>query len=100
MRGARNPAGDLTITWIRRTRYGGWWRDFADVPLNEESERYEVDIMDGTAVVRTIVVTTPMAIYTAAQQVADFGSAQASVSVRVFQLSAVIGRGTPAAATL
>lgn len=70
------------------------------MPLNEESERYEVDIMDGTAVVRTIVVTTPMAIYTAAQQVADFGSPQAAVSVRVLQLSAAIGRGTPAAATL
>ena len=40
------------------------------------------------------------AIYTAAQQVADFGSAQASVTVRVVQLSTAIGRGTPAVATL
>ena len=42
--GARNAGGDLTITWVRRTRFGGVWADGVDVPLNEESERYEVDV--------------------------------------------------------
>ena len=100
VRGARNGAGDLTISWVRRTRYGGWWRDLTDVPLNEETERYEVDVMNGSTVLRTLAVSAPAAIYTAAQQVADFGSAQASVTVRVVQLSTAIGRGTPALATL
>ena len=84
----------------RRTRFGGVWTDGADVPLNEESERYEVDILDGPDVVRTISATSPAANYTAAQQTADFGSAQASVAVKVFQISATVGRGWPAAATL
>jgi hypothetical protein len=61
VKGQRNPAGDLTVTWIRRTRYGGWWLDNADVPLNEENERYEVDILDGVIVVRTLAVTSPAA---------------------------------------
>ncbi len=100
VRGVRNGAGDLAISWVRRTRYGGWWRDLTDVPLNEETERYEVDVMNGANVLRTLPASAPAATYTAAQQVADFGSAQASVTVRVVQLSTAIGRGTPAVATL
>jgi hypothetical protein len=98
--GVRNGAGDLAITWIRRTRFGGDWADGADVPLNEESERYEVDILDGANVARTIATTFPAATYSAAQQTANFGSPQPSIAVRVYQLSATVGRGRPAAATL
>jgi hypothetical protein len=98
--GARNVAGDLSTTWVRRTRFGGVWADGADVPLNEESERYEVDILDGADVVRTISTDSPAATYTAAQQIADFGSPQPSIAVRVYQISATVGRGRPAAATL
>jgi hypothetical protein len=56
--------------------------------------------MNGATVVRTLSASAPAAIYTAAQQVADFGSAQASVPVRVVQLSTAIGRGTPTVATI
>ena len=98
--GARNGGGDLTITWVRRTRFGGVWADGVDVPLNEESERYEVDVMNGAIVVRTFPTTTAIASYSAAQQVADFGSAQSSVSVRVYQLSASVGRGWPGSAII
>ena len=41
-----------------------------------------VDIMNGSAVVRTLAATSPSSVYTAAQQAVDFGSAQPSVSVR------------------
>jgi hypothetical protein len=98
--GIRNAAGDLSISWIRRTRFGGTWADGTDVPLNEESERYEVDIFAGSDVVRTLASTVPAAIYTAAQQTADFGSAQASTALKVYQISAIVGRGRPAAVTL
>lgn len=98
--GIRNGAGDLSITWVRRTRLGGAWADGADVPLNEESERYEVDILNGPNVVRTIAATSPTVTYTAAEQTADFGSPQPSVALKVYQISAMVGRGWPAAATL
>ena len=50
--------------------------------------------MDGSDVVRTIAgLTSPSATYTAAEQTADFGSAQSSVTVRVYQVSALVGRG-------
>lgn len=103
IKGTRHtPAtNDWTITWIRRTRLGGEWRDGVDVPLNEQSELYDVQIMNGVNVVRTISgITSPTTIYTAAQQVTDFGSAQASITVKIYQISAIVGRGVPGNAIL
>jgi hypothetical protein len=42
----------------------------------------------------------PAATYTAAEQSADFGAPQAAVAVRVFQISAAVGRGVPREAVL
>ncbi len=87
--------------WVRRTRLNGDWKDAVDVPLSEESERYEVDIMSGVTLKRTITgLTSPTASYTAAQQVTDFGSAQASILVNVYQLSTAVGRGIAGIATI
>jgi hypothetical protein len=48
-------AGDLTVTWIRWTRVSGEGRDLVDVPLNEASKAYELDVLDGTGqLVRTL----------------------------------------------
>lgn len=90
----RRPAGDVEISWIRRTRIGGDGWDVAEVPLGEDSERYEVDVLAGTVVKRTLSSSGPSAVYTLAQQVADFGAVQSSISVRVHQISGAGGRGT------
>ena len=45
-------------------------------------------------------VTSPSALYAAADEIADFGAAQTSLTVRVAQLSATVGRGFAATATL
>ena len=39
-------SGDIAISWIRRTRSGGDNWELPEVPLGEESESYEVDILD------------------------------------------------------
>jgi hypothetical protein len=99
--GERDSTGDLTIGWTRRDRLADTLLDGAPVPMSEASEAYEVDILNGSTVVRTIgSLTSPAALYTAAQQTTDFGSAQAEVTVRIYQLSAVVGRGYPLEATL
>jgi hypothetical protein len=98
-RGVRT-GGDLAITWIRRTRLGGDSWEAAEVPLGEEAERYEVDILDGGAVVRTLPAATPSVTYSAADQTTDFGSLQSSIDVRLYQLSAVFGRGSPLSVTV
>lgn len=85
---------DLTINWQRRTRIGGEWRGAGEVPLSETFERYEIDVYDGLDVVRTIAISdAKTATYTEAQQTTDFGSAQPSITVRIYQLSSVVGRG-------
>jgi hypothetical protein len=98
--GGRDAAGNLTITWTRRTRISGEWRNGVEVPLGEDLERYEVDILNGSTVVRTLSATTPTVQYSAADQVTDFGSPQSSVSIRLCMMSAVVGRGYPALATI
>ncbi len=99
IRGTRS-GGDLEVTWVSRTRIGGDSWDAIDVPLGEAQERYEIDILDGSSVKRTLTSTSPSALYTAAEQTADFGSPQPSASLRIFQLSATRGRGTPRDATI
>jgi hypothetical protein len=101
IKGTRDGSGNLTLNWIRRTRGGGQWQDNIDVPLNEASEAYEVEIMNGVNVIRTLTgLTTPTATYTSAQQASDFGSPQASVSVRIYQISTRVGRGDAGAGSV
>jgi hypothetical protein len=94
--GARDGSDNLTISWTRRTRISGQWRDNVDVPLGEETEKYQIDILDGTDVVRTIDdITSPSAIYNAAEQTQDFGSPQGTISIKIYQVSTLYGRGVP-----
>jgi hypothetical protein len=95
--------GDIVLTWQRRTRIGGEWKDgTGQVPLAEASLAFEVDILSGPggAVKRTLAVTAAQATYAAAAIATDFGTTPASLSVVVYQLSAVVGRGFPRAVTL
>lgn len=54
LRGTRDAAGNLLIEWTRRTRLGAGMRPNTGVPLAEEDEIYQIDIMNGGTVVRTI----------------------------------------------
>ncbi len=93
--GGTNAAGDVTLTWTRRTRIGGVWAPLSDVPLSETSESYVVQIWnsDYTQVARVITgVTSQTATYTSAQQVADFGAQQQTIYFTVAQVGAVLGR--------
>jgi hypothetical protein len=100
LRGVRDGSGNLSITWVRRTRVGGDSWEGPEVPLGEDSEGYEIDILDGSTVKRTLSTTASSIVYTAADQTVDFGAPQTAVQVRVYQMSAVLGRGTPRDAVL
>lgn len=98
--GTRDGSNNLSLTWIRRTRYRVPGLGLGPVPLGEESEVYQVDFYSGSTVVRTVTVTTAAATYTAAEQTADGLTPGAAVSLRVYQIGATIGRGFPAIATV
>jgi len=100
---ARTP-GDLTISWKRRTRAvaGDSW-EAIEVPLFEDAESYEVDVLSGSTVKRTLTTSTASVLYTGVQQIADWGTLLApgnSLQLAIYQLSAQFGRGAPKPATL
>ena len=91
---------DWTVSWVRRGRLDWEWRDYVETPLGEATESYEIDIMSGSTVKRTLTASTQSVTYTAAQQTTDFGGVQTTLSVRVYQMSATVGRGYAGTATL
>lgn len=99
LRVSKNSANDdLVLTWKRRTRYDGDDWEQIEVPLNEEVEQYLLEIYDdaGTTLKRSEVLTSPTFTYTAAMQVADQGSVQTDVFVKVSQYGTEYGNYGPA----
>lgn len=92
---------DVEITWVRRDRLSihDWVTE--DTELNEATEEYELDIMDGSSVVRTVTgLATPEYLYSAADQATDgFTPPLTEIKVRVFQVGA-LGRGFMKEATV
>ena len=69
--------------------------------MSEDTEAYEVDIMDGDTVARTISsLSDESASYTAAQQTADGFTPGDPIDCNIYQLSAAVGRGWPLEATV
>ncbi len=100
VKATRNTAGDLALAWTRRTRSGGDSWETADAPLGETAESYAIDVLAGSIVKRTLTSVAPTTLYAAADQIADFGSLQASITVRLAQLSPTYGRGSARTLTL
>jgi hypothetical protein len=74
-----------------------------EVPLAEELEAYEAEILDGATVKRVLSTATTSAVNTSARQTADWGAPLGlgdSLAVRNFQLFALVGRGLPKTVTL
>ena len=99
--GTRNSSNDdILISWIRRTRFGAPALGNGVVPLNEGTEEYELEVLDAASpatVLRTVTgLTNPEYNYTTAQQTVDGLTPGARHTVRVYQISAIYGRGLDA----
>ena len=90
---ARRIGGDIGLTWVRRSRADGDGWGAADSPLEHAPERYRLSIFNGSTVVRTLESVTQTALYTAAEQVADFGAPPAGFAFAVAQVSPALGAG-------
>jgi hypothetical protein len=74
-----------------------------EVPLAEELEVYEIEVLVGATVKRVLSVSTTSAVYSTAHQTADWGALLGlgdRLDIRIFQLSALVGRGAPKSVTL
>ena len=89
----RDAAGNITLTWVRRSRIDAEWRDYADASLGESIERYEVDIYVGGASVATLASAQQSVTWPLPAQQAVAGAPVSAFTARVSQVSAVVGRG-------
>ena len=83
--------GDLQITWKRRTRIDGDTWQSPEVPLGEDSESYQVRVIQASAIVAEYTVNQPSFTYTAAMIIAD--SVTGNFDIAVAQLSSSYGPG-------
>jgi hypothetical protein len=91
-----NASVDLTIRWKRRDHAPlSSSLHPAVAPMSEAAELYDLDILNGAAVMRTFSnIPQHNQIYTAAQQAADFPSGLPNpLPVTICQRSSVVGRG-------
>jgi hypothetical protein len=91
--------GDVSLRWVRRSRADTDSWNTAEAPLELPPEAYVVAVLSGTTPLRTIAAAEPTAVYTAAQQLADFGSLPASFDFTVSQVSPSLGPGLAARGT-
>jgi hypothetical protein len=96
LRARRKANGDIVLRWLRAGRQNsdGW--EGEDIPLDEETEAYRLEILEGDTAVRSVNLTTNSHIYTAAQESADFGSRRPSIHIRVRQRGKGVGLGVAA----
>ncbi|MEO9631823.1 MAG: glycoside hydrolase/phage tail family protein [Sulfitobacter sp.] len=88
------PGGDITFSWIRRTRIDGDAWDGPEVPLGEESERYLLRVFAGGQHLRDVLLDTPGWTYSTAARAAD--GLTGTFEVTVAQVSASYGAGLAA----
>ena len=71
--------------------------------MSEASEAWQVEILDGATVKRTLQVATASAVYTAAEQTADWGAPLGpgtALDIRIAQIGQAFGAGAAPVTTL
>jgi hypothetical protein len=91
MSGVVSGAGDLTLSWKRRTRIDGDSWQAVEVPLGEETEAYQVRIVQGAMIVAEYGATGPQFTYSAAMRATD--GVAGAYRIEVAQLSTQFGSG-------
>jgi hypothetical protein len=100
LRGRRRADGSAEFAWIRRGRLDSDNWIAADIPLDEPTERYRIAVLAGAAVVREVEVTSAAWVYSAGDELADFGSAQTALSLRIAQMGQRVPLGIAATAVV
>jgi hypothetical protein len=91
LRASGSIAGNVQLSWTRRTRLEGDTWQVAEVPLGEDSESYLLRIVQGAAIVAEYGVTEAEFTYSAAQRSLD--GVSGPFEVQVAQQSSRFGPG-------
>jgi hypothetical protein len=90
----KDGVADHQFSWLRRTRMGGDDWSLPDVPLNEETESYRIQIKVEGQLKREVMVGSSVWDYTVAMRAVD--GISGPYAVEVAQLSARFGAGLAA----
>ncbi len=90
LRGQNGPSG-VTVSWIRSSRIDGDLWSGTEIPLGEETEAYQLRVVQNDEIRREETVTQPNWTYAAAEAVAEVGTSP--YQIEVAQLSARYGPG-------
>lgn len=88
LRAMQSNDGDITLSWVRRTRIDGDSWQGSDVPLDATSELYQITILDeNSSVKRQITAENSSYVYEHSLIQTDFGSAETGFTFLVSQIS-------------
>ncbi len=97
---AVRKTNSVTLSWVRRTRIGGDTWETAEVPLGEAQESYQLEILKNGTPIRIVIVFACGYTYSSIDELADFGSQQTTLTIRIRQISSDIGPGSALNATI
>lgn len=100
LRGGRQADGSAAVTWVRRSRIDADDWQPADIPADETEERYRVVVLNDSTEVRTVEVGVPRWIYSAIDELSDFGAVQTVLTIKICQMGRVVPLGLWARATI
>jgi hypothetical protein len=86
VRARRAGNGDVSVSWVRCAHKSGDAWGASEPPLGALREAYRLEILSGTAVIRSVSVQGPDYLYGAAEQIADFGVMPSSLRFRIAQI--------------
>jgi hypothetical protein len=96
----KDNLNNITISWSRRDRHFGDATNYVNLPLSEVSEKWEIEVISGGTPIRLLESLEPTLVYSSQNQITDFGANQPSIAVKIYQISATVGRGYAATANL
>src|SRR3569832_403849 len=92
--GIKQSNGDWLIQWQARVRKGQSWMQVASIAADAAITGYQVDIMSGSTVKRSLLITSGTSYtYALEDQGAEFGAGQATLTDRVYAYNQQIGQG-------
>jgi hypothetical protein len=87
-RGSATSSADVTVSWIRRARVNAAWLNGTDVPLDESTESYQVQVFSGSTLKRTVTVSATQSwVYSAANIATDGFTTGQTITLTVAQNS-------------
>lgn len=97
----QDAAYNRYFVWTPRARQNGAWISGETVALDQATESYQIDVVQGGAVKMTYYLGAVRAwAYSAAMQSSDHVTDSSPITFRLYQMGATIGRGFPATATV